>query len=43
MTAPFYDAVLGVLGFERLAKPPEKPLAYVRDPDGNKLQAVCYG
>lgn len=24
----FYDAVLGALGFSRLAKPPEKPLAY---------------
>jgi catechol 2,3-dioxygenase-like lactoylglutathione lyase family enzyme len=26
--AGFYDAVLGVLGFTRLPKPPEKPLAY---------------
>ncbi|HRX37136.1 MAG TPA: VOC family protein [Aestuariivirga sp.] len=111
--ALFYDAVLGTIGFNRLPKPPEKPLAYdkggsmptiyiytpedgrpatwgngthiaflaetkaqvhdfhtralefggmsegdpgprphyganyyacyVRDPDGNKLQAVCYG
>ena len=106
--ALFYDAVLGAIGFTRLPKPPEKPLAYekngqmptvyiytpedgrpatwgngthiafiadnhaqvrdfhaqamkaggkdegapgprphyyaayVRDPDGNKLQAVCY-
>lgn len=27
----FYDAVLGVLGFERLPKPPEKPLAYEKN------------
>lgn len=30
-SALFYDSVLGVLGFERLAKPPEKPLAYEKD------------
>ena len=30
-SAAFYDAVLGVLGFARLAKPPEKPLAYERN------------
>jgi catechol 2,3-dioxygenase-like lactoylglutathione lyase family enzyme len=30
-SALFYDAVLGALGFSRLAKPPEKPLAYERD------------
>jgi len=30
-SAKFYDAVLGALGFERLPKPPEKPLAYERD------------
>ncbi len=30
-SAAFYDAVLGVLGFERLAKPPEKPLAYEKN------------
>ncbi|MEJ8572230.1 VOC family protein [Microbaculum marinum] len=27
-SAAFYDAVLGAIGFERLPKPPEKPLAY---------------
>jgi catechol 2,3-dioxygenase-like lactoylglutathione lyase family enzyme len=27
-SARFYDAVLGALGFARLAKPPDKPLAY---------------
>lgn len=27
-SASFYDAVLGTLGFSRLNKPPEKPLAY---------------
>jgi hypothetical protein len=26
-----YDAVLGAIGFSRLPKPPEKPLAYERD------------
>lgn len=30
-SALFYDAVLGVLGFERLPKPPEKPLAYEKN------------
>lgn len=30
-SARFYDSVLGVLGFERLPKPPEKPLAYEKD------------
>ena len=30
-SAEFYDAVLGVLGFSRLPKPPEKPLAYKKD------------
>lgn len=30
-SAKFYDAVLGALGFSRLPKPPEKPLAYERD------------
>ena len=29
--AKFYDAVLGAIGFTRLPKPPEKPLAYERD------------
>jgi len=29
--ARFYDAVLSSLGFARLAKPPDKPLAYERD------------
>ncbi|MGF1474992.1 MAG: VOC family protein [Geminicoccaceae bacterium] len=29
-SARFYDAVLGVLGFHRLPKPPEKPPAYVK-------------
>lgn len=32
----FYDAVLGVLG----AGEPLRNLAYVRDPDGNKLCAL---
>jgi catechol 2,3-dioxygenase-like lactoylglutathione lyase family enzyme len=27
----FYDAVLGAIGFSRLPKRPEKPLAYERD------------
>lgn len=27
----FYDGVLGVLGFERLPKPPDKPPAYEKD------------
>lgn len=27
-SAKFYDQVLGALGFSRLPKPPEKPLAY---------------
>ncbi len=30
-SAKFYDAVLGAIGFARLPKPPEKPLAYERD------------
>jgi len=30
-SAKFYDAVLGALGFERLPKLPEKPLAYERN------------
>lgn len=30
-SAVFYDAVLGALGFSRLQKPPEKPLAYERN------------
>lgn len=30
-SATFYDAVLGAMGFVRLPKPPEKPLAYERD------------
>ena len=30
-SARFYDAVLGEIGFSRLPKPPEKPLAYERD------------
>ena len=30
-SARFYDAVLGAIGFARLPKPPEKPLAYERD------------
>lgn len=30
-SATFYDAVLGAIGFVRLPKPPEKPLAYERD------------
>lgn len=30
-SARFYDAVLGAIGFDRLPKPPEKPLAYERD------------
>jgi len=30
-SATFYDAVLGALGFERLPKPPEKPLAYEKN------------
>ncbi len=29
--AKFYDAALGVLGFQRLPKPPEKPAAYEKD------------
>lgn len=29
--ARFYDSVLGAIGFSRLAKPPEKPLAYEKD------------
>ncbi len=29
--ARFYDGVLGTLGFSRLRKPPEKPLAYEKD------------
>ncbi len=28
LAAKFYDAVLGAIGFSRLPKPPEKPLAY---------------
>lgn len=27
----FYDAVLGAIGFSRLPKPPEKPLAYEKN------------
>ena len=30
-SARFYDAVVGAIGFARLPKPPEKPLAYERD------------
>ncbi len=30
-SAKFYDAVPGAIGFSRLSKPPEKPLAYERD------------
>ncbi len=30
-SAEFYDAVLGALGFSRLPKPPEKPLAYEKE------------
>ncbi|MGI9406399.1 MAG: VOC family protein [Hyphomicrobiaceae bacterium] len=30
-SALFYDVVLGAIGFERLAKPPEKPLAYEKN------------
>src|SRR3546814_21160237 len=30
-SARFYDAVLGSIGFSKLPKPPEKPLAYERD------------
>jgi len=30
-SAAFYDAVLGAIGFARLPKPPEKPLAYDKD------------
>lgn len=30
-SAKFYDAVLGAIGFVRLPKPTEKPLAYERD------------
>ena len=30
-SAAFYDAVLGAIGFARLPKPPEKPLAYDRN------------
>ena len=30
-SAKFYDAVLGAIGFSRLPKPAEKPLAYERD------------
>ena len=29
--AKFYDAVLGIIGFSRLKKPPGKPLAYERN------------
>jgi hypothetical protein len=29
-SAKFYDAVFGAIGFSRLPKPPEKPLAYER-------------
>ena len=36
--ASFYDAVLGVLGFSRLPKPPEKPLAY----DKNGVMPTIY-
>lgn len=31
--ALFYDEVLGALGFARLPKPPEKPLAYEKNGD----------
>ena len=31
--AKFYDAVLGTLGFSRLAKPTDKPPAYEKDGD----------
>ncbi len=30
-SARFYDAVFDVLGFARLPKPPEKPLAYEKN------------
>ena len=30
-SAAFYDAVLGAIGFVRLSKPPEKPLAYEKN------------
>ena len=30
-SAKFYDAVLGAIGFARLPKPPEKPLAYEKN------------
>jgi catechol 2,3-dioxygenase-like lactoylglutathione lyase family enzyme len=30
-SANFYDAVLAAIGFARLPKPPEKPLAYEKD------------
>lgn len=30
-SASFYDAVLGAIGFTRLPKPPEKPLAYEKN------------
>jgi catechol 2,3-dioxygenase-like lactoylglutathione lyase family enzyme len=36
-SATFYDAVLGVLGFSRLNKPPEKPLAYAK---GNEMPTI---
>ena len=35
--AAFYDAVLGALGFTRLPKPADKPLAYDRDGEGPTL------
>jgi catechol 2,3-dioxygenase-like lactoylglutathione lyase family enzyme len=37
VSAQFYDAVLGALGFARLPKPAEKPLAYSK---GNALPTV---
>ena len=35
--AAFYDAVLGALGFTRLPKPADKPLAYDKDGEGPTL------
>ncbi|MEQ1864490.1 MAG: hypothetical protein ABL996_07530 [Micropepsaceae bacterium] len=37
----FYDAVMAVLGHPVMFKA-GGTAAYVRDPDGNKLQAVCH-
>ncbi len=40
----FYDAVMGVLGHPVLFRGGGVAAygAYVRDPDGNKIQAVCH-